>query len=574
MVSNQPSLSDTRSGQFEWVLLHVLFYSLLLFVVGPITLGLAFYFPKLKFSRPIYPAIVIFSLSWLFVVPPFMTSLGYLWILSIPLVPLCSILYRGFTRMAIFTKPRTLQEQLAEEEQRAQAQNRKLSKRAEKTSWAQTLPGKLRLGVKLKGDVFPDDWLHVEEGNEWIGIDESVLDQHVFLLGSTGAGKSETIKRLAYEIFAATERDVYFVDGKGDGELANDIRTLAHHFGRGEAPVFKLGFDTFGAIYDGFRGHHTDIYNRLLALIGVHEAEGNAQFYADINRTILQFVCKAPSGPPRDFGTVLARINKDWLLSAYKGDKRREGIISNIEAKHFESMLFRLIPLVEDFDECVGEDGFALEDRSCAIFSMRVQSVSDTAKHFLDFLVEDLKDFIGKRQKQPAVLVIDEFGQFSNKNITALLSLARSSQLGVILATQDTATLKDEQTKKNVLANTRTKLLMATDFPQEIGELAGTYYQVESSFQHSDGDITGVGSARIQHAFKIDMNEAAQLRPGEAFLIRQRYTAKIKVKAIGKLNHIPEQTEEKRTVNRAAEAEIKPSGRRPPELLKRKPKGE
>jgi hypothetical protein len=483
--------------------------------------------------------------------------------------------------MAIFTKPRTLQEQLAEEEQKTRAQNKKLAKKAEKTSWDQALPGKLRLGVKLKGDLFPE-WLQVGTGKGWIGLDESVLDQHIFLLGTTGAGKSETIKRLVYEILAATERDIYFVDGKGDAALANDIRSLAYRFGRGVSPVFKLGFDQFGAIYDGFRGHHADIYNRLLALIGMHEVEGNAQFYANINRTILQFVCKAPLGPPRNFGEVLARVDKAWLLKAYKGDKQREEIIDNIGDNHFESLRFWLIPLVEDFDGCVGEDGFALEDTSSAIFSMRVQSVGDTAKHFLDFLVEDLKDFIGKRQKRPAVLIIDEFGQFSNENIIALLSLARSSKLGVILATQDTATLKDEQTKKNVLANTRTKLLMATDFPEEIGELAGTYYQVESSFQHSEGDITGMGSARIQHAFKIDMNEAAQLRPGEAFLIRQRFAAKIKVRAIGKIDHIPEQVEEKRLVKHAPPkqveekqttkqsppaAEKKTSKRRPPKLL-------
>jgi len=39
--------------------------------------------------------------------------------------------------------------------------------------------------------------------------------------------------------------------------------------------------------------------------------------------------------------------------------------------------------------------------------------------------------------------------------------------LGIILATQDVASLQDETTKKLVLANTRTKLLMATDFPEE-----------------------------------------------------------------------------------------------------------
>jgi hypothetical protein len=107
-----------------------------------------------------------------------------------------------------------------------------------------------------------------------------------------------------------------------------------------------------------------------------------------------------------------------------------------------------------------------------------------------------------------------EFGQFSNENITALLSLARSAQLGIVLATQDTASLTNEVTKKLVLANTRTKFLMTSEFPEEVAALAGTVYQLESSIQHEEGELTGLGSARVQHAFKVDMNEVANLKPG------------------------------------------------------------
>jgi hypothetical protein len=80
-----------------------------------------------------------------------------------------------------------------------------------------------------------------------------------------------------------------------------------------------------------------------------------------------------------------------------------------------------------------------------------------------------------------------------------------------------------------ILANTRTKILMTTEYPQEIGELAGTKYQVESSVQHDEGETTGMGSARIQHAFKVDLNEVRKLRPGEAFLIRQQHACKLRV---------------------------------------------
>ena len=100
----------------------------------------------------------------------------------------------------------------------------------------------------------------------------------------------------------------------------------------------------------------------------------------------------------------------------------------------------------------------------------------------------------------------------------------------MVLATQDVASLGDEQIRRLILANTRTKLLMATDFPEEVAELAGTLYQVEASIQHQDGEATGAGSARVQHAFRVDMNEVARLQSGEAFFIRQRYATKVKVK--------------------------------------------
>ncbi len=444
-----------------------------------------------------------------------------------------------------FLKPKSLQEQLAEQEAREAERSGKMSAKAGNLAEAESKTTWLRIGAKIKGDNFPEH-LGISVKDGWLLLSEEVLDQHLFLLGTTGAGKSETIKRLVKEMLLATDRNIYLVDGKGDEDLADDIRSLAFQHNRGIAPVFKLGFDGYGAIYDGFRGKPADVYNRLCALIGTAEAEGNAQFYADVNRDLLQLICYAPGGPPRNFEELRVRMNKNWLSTAYKDDPVELDTIHELDDKYLLGLVHRIRPLAREFSPCIGDDGFALEQTAAAIFSLRVQSVGDTAQRFLDFLVEDLKDFIGKRQTHPSVLIIDEFGQFSNRNITALLSLAGSSQLAIILATQDVASLKDEQTKKLVLANTRTKLLMASEFPEDVAQLAGTNYQIESSMQHQDGDATGLGSARIQHAFKVDMNEAAKLRPGEAFLIRQRHVAKIKVRRIDSINHIESQVEEKR----------------------------
>jgi Cdc6-like AAA superfamily ATPase len=549
-LENLSYTGHRQDKYFEWIAVVVLAYGLVVFYFGIVTVALASLLYKLKPSRFIYAVLTSISLLWLFFLLSKQDGLSYFkpcllcWY-KVPLFPIASLCLSGVVMFSKFSRPKSLEEQLEERKKAEEERQRRLSTSAERRGEIEGEGALIRLGSKVRGQTFPPH-LGIYNKNDWVVLNEEVLDQHLFVLGTTGSGKSETIKRLVYEILKATDRNIYLVDGKGDEGLANDIRGLAYQHGRGKAPVFKLGFDKAGAVYDGFRGQPTDVYNRLCALVGTADAEGDAQYYADINRDLLQLVCYAPAGPPRSFEELRTRLNKEWLEEAYKDDETELSDIRRLDGREIEGLLHRLRPLAREFSKHVGDGGFALEETRCAIFSLRVQSVGDTAQRFLDFLVEDLKDFIGKRQTRPAVLIIDEFGQFSNKNITALLSLARSAKLAIILATQDVASLKDEQTKKLVLANTRTKILMATEFPEELAELAGTILRLENSIQFQEGEVTGRGSARIQHQFAVDPNEVAKLKPGEAFIIRQRHHAKIKVRAIGEVEHIEEQKEELR----------------------------
>ena len=550
-MENLSHTGQSQNKYLEWLAAIGFAYLLIGFYFGVFTVTLAVVLYRHKPSRRAFALLISLSLLWfLFLLTrygdfSYWFDLRFLWWYSIPLFPLVCIALQGVVMFSKFSKPKSLEEQLEERKRAEEARQSRLSSNAERRDEVEGEKALIRLGAKVRGQPFPPD-LGIHQKNDWVVLSEDVLDQHIFVLGTTGSGKSETIKRLVYEILTATDRNIYLVDGKGDEGLANDIRSLAYQHGRGAAPVFRLGFEKSGAVYDGFRGQPTDVYNRLCALIGTSDAEGDAQYYADINRDLLQLICYAPAGPPRSFEELRERLSKEWLEDAYRDDEVERAAISRLDGRHLEGLSYRLRPLAREFSKHVGDGGFALEETPCAIFSLRVQSVGDTAQRFLDFLVEDLKDFIGKRQTRPAVLIIDEFGQFSNKNITALLSLARSAKLAIILATQDVASLKDEQTKKLVLANTRTKILMATEFPEELAELAGTILRLENSIQFQEGEVTGKGSARIQHQFAVDPNEVAKLKPGEAFIIRQRHHAKIKVRAIGEVEHIEEQKEELR----------------------------
>ena len=505
-------------------------------LLGILSLGSLLY---LWFGRFIYHELVAQEL--------FHNPLGVvlmLWLLAPPLIPLGAVCMGLWKKLSEWLTPGTLEDMLKNEERTIERYETRLSSQAQKRVKKEPRSASevLYLGPVMKGD-FPPDYVGIHRSGSWIGFEEGVLNQHLFILGASGAGKSETIKRLCYEVLTKTERDLFIVDGKGEEELASDIRSLVYATRGIDAPVFRLGQKQTGAIYNGFQGDREDILNRLLALIRVGEASGNAEYYADLNRNLLQLICYAPGGPPRSFEDLQSRLSLRWLKNAWKGNEFESEQLSDLKPEQFQGLVLRLLPLIRAFQPLVGPEGFSLEDTQAAIFSIRTQSVSDTASRFVQFLVEDLKDFAGKRQERPAVFIIDEFAAFGNQNIIDLLALARSAQLGIVLATQDTAGLQDETTKQLILANTRTKLLMASDFPEEVAKLAGTIRRIEHSVQFEDGQPTGMGSARVQDQFRIDMNEVSRLRPGEAFLFRQRYALKVRVAQVENIPAAPPERE-------------------------------
>lgn len=467
------------------------------------------------------------------------------WNYALLLLPLITFSTGIWRRIGEWLREPTLQEQVeAGEAWLAERETRLGQRTAGESGHPPAVPPRwLRLGPVMKDGNFRQGQ-GVGSVARWLAVEEWLLDQHLFVLGSTGAGKTETLKRLAAEVFEQTDRDLILVDGKGDSKLAQDFRALAWHHGRGEAPVFRLGTGESSARYDGFRGDKQDIYNRLVEMVGAStprgQPEGDSEHYKALNRNLLQLMCYPEGeGPPRSFEEVRARLDLDWLRHAWRYDPNELAELAPYKPRDLEGLRNRLVPLVREFAPLIGPDGFALEETRAAVFSLRTQSAGDTTSRLLRFLIEDLKDFAGKRQRRPAVFIIDEFGAFGANGILSLLSLARSAQLGIVLATQDTASLGDETEQRLILANTRTKLLMATDFPEEVASLAGTILRIESSIQHDEGERTGMGSGRIQDAFRISMNEVPGLPAGEAYLIRARRAAKLHVAEIGPIPPAP-----------------------------------
>jgi len=88
-----------------------------------------------------------------------------------------------------------------------------------------------------------------------------------------------------------------------------------------------------------------------------------------------------------------------------------------------------------------------------------------------------------------------------------------------------------------IIGSVGTVVLHQLPAPEELVRIAGTRLVVESSLQHDEGQATGLGSARTQHAFKVDPNEVRALQPGMCFVIGSGRAAKV---AIARAPAVPE----------------------------------
>lgn len=388
----------------------------------------------------------------------------------------------------------------------------------------------LTLGKVEASEYFP---VHIGVyTHRMLAITEDILDTHLVVIGEIGSGKTTGLLTLIDQLVRNTNRDIIVVNGKGDEEFAQSVRALLYPR-RGETPIVRLGSYKRGAHYDAFRGDALAIYNRLVKLAGLEEMRGEATFWAELHRNGLQLICFAPDGPPRSFAEVEARLDQKWLNNTYKNNAARKRIVADVvkdrgtSGSALRNLALLLSPIINELGGVITQSGYGLEDGN-VIFSVRTESIPDTARRFFALFVEDAKDYIGNRQKKPAALIIDEFHAFNNESITWLLSMARSFKLAVILATQSTASLGKDLQQKLLLSNTTTVISLRTMFPEDICNLAGTIEAPLHTHQVDSGSFTSMGSVRIEDKYRIDPNDVARLPNGYAYLVRQRTYAKFR----------------------------------------------
>ena len=236
---SQPAVKS-RGDEALWIFAIGFVYTSYIFLVGlPATAGTYLYRTTkkriVKSHQGLEIALFLLTLSYVgFVLLIFWeqikTDVILRWSVFTPAVLLADVGYRGLGMLSRYTKPKSLQEKVDVGEKRQDDRRRSMGDSASRRGEAEAEKNQLQLGAFIKGRL-PDQKIGFANRRGNLFMDNDLLNQHLFVLGATGAGKSETIKRILFDVLKNTDRDIYFVDGKGDLDLANDIRAMTAHFG-------------------------------------------------------------------------------------------------------------------------------------------------------------------------------------------------------------------------------------------------------------------------------------------------------------------------------------------------------
>jgi hypothetical protein len=393
-------------------------------------------------------------------------------------------------------------------ERRAQVAIQKAA--AQSTSAPAAASGHLVLGVPIGGDLA---WAH----GGWFTYPAAILGRHLVLVGSSGSGKTETCKRLAFGAAQVYGWKVFYLDCKGDDDTAAQFQATMHAAGRAVAR-----FPT--AAYDGWRGDAIAILNRLMLILDFSEP-----YYRDMTKMLLSLAVDAPPGPPRSSTELLLRLNLDELARRYAGmPEARE--LTGIRATDAQAAYNRYRAFFKALGG--GLDGdWTFEDVQAAYIQLRGLDLKDQTASLGRYLLEDFAHYVATRKPadDKVLLIVDEFPAiaFGGANAANLFEMVRFHGAGLIVTAQSYAGLGADADR--MLGAAAGLILHQCADPEHLLVRAGQRLDFQRRVTITERGMgqavkeyaVGEGMLAETDALKVDPNAVKQLGQGECVVIAQ-----------------------------------------------------
>lgn len=369
-----------------------------------------------------------------------------------------------------------------------------------------------------------------------IVLSERELNQHVFMCGTTGTGKTTTIMCFV-EYCMKAGLPLVLIDGKGDLDFIAAVKSLAVRYGR-EVQCFSLGNPDRSHHYNPLTvGGPTELKDRLMTL-----SEWTEPHYQYLSERFMQIALTIyqRSGIVLDLPKLVYGLSVENLIALAKSISAPYYILNYLEdinERGISGLTDRLAVLVESqighlFADEPGRTISlidTIQKSGVAVFSLDSLAYPLYSQLLGRLVINDLKAVASRRRKEDrlAMLVFDEFNVFASRPVVDMINKTRSKRFGAMIATQSLADLDvvAPALKKQIVQNCNTVIIQRQNDPEDAEVLAaviGTEDTWQMTHQHDTSQgATGMGSARLVKEFVVHPDGIKQLKTGEAIIVRK-----------------------------------------------------
>jgi hypothetical protein len=350
------------------------------------------------------------------------------------------------------------------------------------------------------------------------------------VLGIPGSGKTVTQLRRVW-IAAQAGMRVIFLDCKGtDPALAWQV-TCAYRLAN---PAAIIGYWPTQPL-DCWRGDGMAIANRLLA-VEDWASEGGGVYYRRMATLAIQLACTPPSGPPRNSGDFLRRLDLRKLQNLWRGDETARADLEQLAAD--PTVIAGLRGRYSAFFRALlgkADGRWGLEDVDLAVLTIPTIASRTDADAAVRLVLEDLGHFATKRKARTGddvLLVLDEFSAVQGGTEQAIHLAERLRDVGVpvVFGAQSPEGLGDERQQQRLLHTIGGGLVLhQTPDPDTVVQFAGTVRTPEQAWQLDPWGPAGQARVHMADRPRVDPNLVRQLHPGEAFLVHGGRAVKLSV---------------------------------------------
>jgi type IV secretory pathway TraG/TraD family ATPase VirD4 len=366
-------------------------------------------------------------------------------------------------------------------------------------------------------------------------LSKQELNQHTFLCGTTGSGKTTTIYCFI-EYGLKENLPIAVIDGKGDQELTKTLSQMAKKHNR-TFELFSITQTKETHNYNPLSyGGPTELKDRLMELSEWKEPHYQymAERYLQLAFTLYEKAYK--TFDLYTFILGLAPEKLEQLANELQAPQSITDYLHNINKKSISGLIDRLTLIIES------EIGhlFSIEpDRTISLldsiaankiilFSLDSLAYPLYSRLLGRLIINDLKAAASRRKKEDSLVltIYDEFNVFASRNIIDLINKTRSKGFAALIATQSLADLDivDVALKKQIIQNCNTIIIQRQNDSEDAEELAkiiGTEqtWMLTHQFDHKGG--TGLGSIRYVKEFIIHPDTIKRLQIGQAVIARK-----------------------------------------------------